>query len=100
MKKKAAKFMPHLLSDEQKRSRMKMCAANLSLLADIPELLDLIMTGDESSVPLFDQETKSDSMHWLTQGEPRPQKALHARTQTATMVTTFLTVKAWFCRSF
>lgn len=89
LKKKAPKFVPRLLSDEQKRMRMKICASNLKLLADVPELLDYVVTGDESSIPLYDPETKLSSMHWLAKEDQHPQKALCTCAHSSTMVMTF-----------
>ncbi len=99
-KKKALKFVPRLLTDEQKRMRMRICAQNLKLLADIPNLLDFVVTGDESSIPLYDPETKLSSMHWLTKEEPCPQKALHVQAHSSTMVTTFFDSAGLFLIEF
>ncbi len=46
-------------------------------------------SGDESSVPLFDPETKSSSMQWLGPGKPHPQKALRGCAHRSTMITVF-----------
>ncbi len=100
MKKKAPKFVPHILTDEQKQMRMKLCSQNLALLADHPDLLEYIVTGDESSVPLYDPDTKFSSMHWLRAKEPRPQKALRARTQTSTMLITFFDSQGLLLKEF
>ncbi len=40
LKKKTAKFVPRILTDEQKQCRMKMCARNLECLADDEDFLD------------------------------------------------------------
>ncbi len=100
LKKKAPKFVPHILTDEQKRMCMKLCSQNLALLADHPDLLEFIVTGDESFVPLYDPDTKLSSMHWLTAEEPCPQKALCTRTQTSTMLITFFDSKGMLLKEF
>ncbi len=79
---------------------MKLCSDNLALLADHPDLLEFIVTGDESSVPLYDPETKLSSMHWLTTEEPCPQKALRKRTQTSTMLITFFDAQGMLLKEF
>ncbi len=68
---------------------MQIWSQNLQLLADVPDLLESVVTGDESSVALYDPETKLSSMHWQLKDEPRPQKALRARAHASTMITTF-----------
>ncbi len=64
----APKFVPRLLTDEQKHFRMRMCELNLQSLRDDNQFLDKIVTGDESWVSIFELELKHNSREWLPKG--------------------------------
>ncbi len=89
MSKVAPKFVPCVLTDEMKRSRLQMAQQNLDRFAQDPSLLSKVVTGDESYFSLFDLETKLESMQWKTKDEPRPKKALHNCSEKKTMLTCF-----------
>lgn len=89
LSRKVAKFVPRLLTDEQKRMRVECCRQNLQRLKDDPYLLDKIITGDESPVHLHNPENKFDSSAWLPCGADHPVKALHSRLQRWMMLTVF-----------
>lgn len=89
MKKVAPKFVPRMLTDEMKRSRVTMCQQNLDLFQEDPALLSKVVTGDESYFSVFDVETKLSSMQWKTPEEPCPSKALRSRSEHKTMLTCF-----------
>ena len=50
MKRVAAKFIPKLLNPDQKKNRMLICQDMKQSLADDPDLLSKIITGDETWV--------------------------------------------------
>ena len=54
----SAKFMPHFLNDANKRMRMQLSSDNLENVRTVPWYLDQIVTGDETWVSLYNQETK------------------------------------------
>ncbi len=89
MTKVAPKFVPRVLTQEMKQSRMTMCQQNLDLFREDPALLSKVVTGDESYFSLFDMEPKCDSMQWKTSEEPRPTKALRSRSERKAMLTLF-----------
>ncbi len=89
LKHKVAKFVPRVLSDEQKRTRVKFCRENLDRLRNDAHLLDKLVCGDESPVYLHDPETRNDSKQWLPKDSLRPRKALRQRAQRKTMLTAF-----------
>ncbi len=74
MHKVALKFVPRVLTDEMKKMRKDLSEQNLKLFEDDPQMLSKIVTGDESYFPLFDIESKMESMQWKTADEPRPAK--------------------------
>ncbi len=89
MRRLAAKFVPKVLNDVQKWTRMAVAQESLRLLDAIPDLLDQIITGDESFFVGYDPETKQQSSQWVAKGEPRPKKALRGRSRVNTMLTVF-----------
>lgn len=85
-----AKFVPRLLTDEQKRSRVAMASANLEEMRRDPEdFLARIVTGDETWISTFDPETKRQSIQWVEPGAPRTIKPLRARSVRKSMMTVF-----------
>ncbi len=89
LKQKISKWVPRVLTDEQKRCRKKFCEENLQRLQQDPHLLDKLVCGDESPVYLHNPESKLQSAQWLPHGAERPQKALCLRSQKHTMLTAF-----------
>ncbi len=89
LQKKALKFVPRVLTDDQKEMRHSLCEENLWLVRADPGLLDRIITGDESWFSVFEPELKSKSAMWLQKGEACPKKALRSRQVKHTMVELF-----------
>ncbi len=95
LSKVAPKVVPKLLTDEQKRFRVRLCQENLDLLRDKLDLMQTVITGDETWVALHEVETKQSSCVWIPKGsrDERPQKAKRQRAERKTMLTTFFDVK-------
>ena len=85
MRKLCAKIVPKVLSEEQKQRRV-FCASDWLSQED---LLDRVITGDESWVYEYDPETKRSSEEWKQQGEPK--KARKSRSKIKAMLIVFLT---------
>ncbi len=64
----APKFVPKLLTDEQKCFRVQMCELNLESLRQDDSFIDKIITGDESWVSIFELELKQNSREWHPSG--------------------------------
>ena len=79
MRKLAAKWVPHLLSEEQRQVRVRVCRSHLQRLRREPGLLNRIVTGDETWCYSFDPLLKSQSAEWHTPNSPRPTKAIRSR---------------------
>jgi len=62
MKKVCAKMDPKLLSEEQKERRKELCLDLLQRTENEPDLLNSIITCDETWVFMYDPETKRQSM--------------------------------------
>jgi len=71
----AAKFMPHQLSENQKRNYHADVSKELGDLANADEnFLKNIVTGDDTWVYGYDIETKVQSSQWVLKSPPDPKK--------------------------
>ena len=75
MKRVAAKFVPRLLTLDQKECRVTNSSDLLENARDNPFFLSSIITGDESWVYGYDPETKAQSSVWKHPDSPRHKKA-------------------------
>jgi len=75
----AEKFMPRVLTQDQKDSRVAICQELKETVINDPTLLLNVITGDENIVYAYDPETKLQSAQWKSPGSPRPKK--HAKKQ-------------------
>ena len=64
MRKVSAKFVPRLLSEEQKQVRLDIAQDLLQTTDDNPDYLNTVITGDESWVYGYDPKTKAKSSQW------------------------------------
>ena len=77
----AAKFVPRVLTQDQKDSRAAICQEQKETVINEPTLLLNVITGDESIVYDYDPETKLQSSQWKSPGSPRPKKNTYAKKQ-------------------
>ena len=77
VRKVCAKMVPKPLSDEQKERRKELCLDLLQCIDNLPDLLNWIITCDETWVFTCDPETKRQSVQWKSTSSTRPKK--HAR---------------------
>ena len=77
MSKVSERWMPQLLTPDQKLTRLTMLQANLAFffLADQASILDHFLTQDECWVHHFEPETKRQLMLWKHPGSPPPSMA-------------------------
>ncbi len=85
----SAKFVPRILTQDQKEQRVNMCRQNLDLFKADTTLMEKVITTDETWIPLFDPVTKQASAEWRPKGSVHPQKALRARVTRKTMLVLF-----------
>lgn len=92
--KKTAKFVPRLLTDEQRATRVRVCKSNLQEFERNPAMIRHIITGDESSFSTYQPESKESSRQWMTKGKAagRPKKALRCTTKKSTMLICFFDI--------
>jgi len=67
-----AEMVPKLLSDEQKERHKELCLDHLQRTENEANLLNSIITCDETWVFTYDPETKRQSMKWKSTLSPGP----------------------------
>jgi histone-lysine N-methyltransferase SETMAR len=76
MRRVTAKFVPRLLSDDQKSRRLEVCEELKQRVEMEPHFMSHIITGDETRVYGYDPETKLQSSQWQSPSSPRPKKVV------------------------
>ena len=71
----SAKFLSHLLTDDQKENRVEIGQKLLANANGNEKFLKNIITGDETWVYGYDVETKIQSLQWMGKGSPCPKEA-------------------------
>jgi hypothetical protein len=74
MKRISLKVVPNLLTVEQKETRLAVARDLLQCADKGANFMKTIIIGDESSVYLYNPETKVQSSQWKTLGSLRPKK--------------------------
>ena len=74
MKRVAAKFIPHLLSEDQRANRLDVCREMKDQLKADPDFLSKIIRGDESWCYGYDPETKQQSSQWKSASSLRQKR--------------------------
>jgi hypothetical protein len=80
LEKKTVRWVPRLLSPEQKDERVEACAELIAAVqCHSMAMMDQIVTMDETMVCYHTPETKRQSKQWVKRGQPGPIKAkVHA----------------------
>ena len=65
----ASKFVPRLLSVDQKQRRLDVCLDLKENAANDPRFLSNVITGDETWVYAYDPEIKTQSSQWKSPGQ-------------------------------
>ena len=84
----SAKFVPKLLTEQQKELRKEISEHMLDLANHDPEFKTII-TDDEAWVYGYDPETKFQSSQWEHPESPRPKKRRQVRSNVKVMLTCF-----------
>jgi len=92
MRRVSAKFMPHLLTDDQKKNRVEISQELLANANGNENFLKNTIPGGETWVYRYDVETKIQSSQWMGKGSPRSKKALMSRSKIKVMLVVFF---AW-----
>ncbi len=74
--KKSARWVPKLLSPEQKEERVRICTEFVAKVdRSSMAMLDQIIMMDETMVSYHSPQTKRQSKQWIEKGKPGPIKA-------------------------
>jgi hypothetical protein len=82
----AAKFVPCVLTEDQKGNRVNISQELLDRVSVDENFLKSIVTGDETWVYGYDVETKYQSSQWVGRGSSRPKKARMSRSNMKVML--------------
>lgn len=90
MRKLCARWIPHVLTDSQKRARLDFCRFLIDRYENSRNQRQFeVITGDETWLYHFDVETKRSSAEWVPEGGQRPVKARRSRSQGKRMFAVF-----------
>lgn len=90
MNKVSARWVPRLLTPENKRARFLISRDNLALFVRDPEnFMDRFITMDETWVHHYQPESKEQSKQWKHPGSPTPRKAKVTRSAGKVMASIF-----------
>ncbi|UYV64204.1 NLK [Cordylochernes scorpioides] len=88
----SSKFVPRILTEEQKEVRMDVCKNMVEMTRTDPEWMQKIITGDATWVHQYDPETKRQSSQWIERGEPKPKKARFTKSKVKALLVTFFDI--------
>ena len=86
----SAKFVPRLLTDDNKENRVEISQELLVNANGNEDFLKNIITGHETWVYGYDIETK---IQWMGKGSPRPKKVQMSRSKIKLMLAVFFDLK-------
>jgi histone-lysine N-methyltransferase SETMAR len=97
----SARFVPRLLSDDQKTHCVSVCRELKQQASDNPIFISNIITGDETWVHGYDPETKQQLLQCKLPNSPRPKKVCQVCSNVRSMLIFFffLTSKALSTRN-
>lgn len=92
-RKVASRWIPHLLTPEQKEQRVEWCHFMLDKFnhGRSKRVYDIV-TGDETWICCYEPESKQQSTVWMFDNEPPPTKVVRAKSTKKQMVAVFFTI--------
>jgi len=96
----AEKFVPRVLTHDQKDSRVAICQELKETVINGPTLFLNVITGDESIVYAYDSEIKLHSSQRKNPGSPRPKKTRMQKSKLKTMFICFFDQEGIVHRKF
>ena len=100
VRKRCARWVPRMLTEAQRQARVEWCHYMIQRFNDgNSRALDLLATGDETWVYVFEPETKQQSAVWLFPGDELPIKSRRCRSANKKMVCTFFGKNGHFSTS-
>jgi len=89
MGKICAKMVPRNLTEQQRHARVSVCAELLEQVEADAELMERVITGDESWVFQYVPENKRQSLEWRSKGSPRSKKVRMSESKVKCMLVCF-----------
>lgn len=90
VRKLCARWIPHLLKDEQKKNRVIWCKKMFRKFnSGNSKVVFNIVTGDETWIYSYEPETKRQSAVWVFEDELRPTKVVRSRSVSKKMIACF-----------
>ena len=89
MRRVSAKFVPHVLTVEQKQQCLSISLELHDRAASDSSFLGNVITGDETWVYGYDPETRVQSSQWKSPSSPRAKKACQSRSNIRVMMVVF-----------
>jgi hypothetical protein len=86
----AEKFVPGLLTQDQKNRRLEVCHNLKKQVENDPYFLSKVITGDGTLIYGYDPETKQQSSQWKSPHSPRPKKARQVKRHVKSMLLVLL----------
>jgi len=96
----ATKFVPRILTADQKQQRINISTELCQLTSNDETFLSRVITGDESWVYSYNPETKQQSSLWKSAMSPRPKKARQVKSNVKSTIITFFDVKGIVHKEF
>lgn len=76
-----SRFIPHRLTETEKKARVDICRENLKLWKNYgARVVERIITGDETYVHYYDAPTRSETKIWVFEDEEPPEVVKRSRT--------------------
>jgi len=92
MRRVSAKFVPRLLTAEQKDDHVSVCTDLCERAQNDPKFTSSVITGEESWVYVYDPETKPMSSQWKTASSRRPKKARQVKSNVKNVLIAFFDI--------
>jgi histone-lysine N-methyltransferase SETMAR len=91
----AVKFVPRLLTNDQKQQHVNMCLELREKANEDPTSVNIsrIIIGDESWIYCYDPETKQQSLQWNSTHSPSAKKAQQVQSSTKSMLIVFFDMR-------
>jgi histone-lysine N-methyltransferase SETMAR len=96
----SARFVPRLLSDDQKALRVSVCRELTQQARDDPNFISNIITGEDTWVYGYEPETKQQLSQWNSPNSSRPKKALQVHSNVKSMLIVFFDIQGIVHKEF
>ena len=94
LRKICARWVPHLLTDEQKQSRVRLASQVIEKYDKCdPRRLEEIVTGDKTWIYHFQPDSKAKNKVWVSSEGDRPVIARHCKTSNRMLYAIFFDLK-------